>query len=148
MIRIEIRKPNETELKQIIALSPQALFEGTLGDVKPTDEKIKQLIDPLLKKGCFYLIVAEENQLMGWVLLGASKDQFTDKMVGFIYELFVREEFRGMGISKQLLSSAVDHLKMEGYPEVRLSAFAKNPAIKLYEKMGFNIRNVTMNLKL
>ncbi|CAM3987155.1 GNAT family N-acetyltransferase [Mesobacillus zeae] len=145
---MEIRKPNDNELEQIMLLSPQALFDGTLGEVKPTNEKIKQLIKPLLKKGCYYLIAIEDEKLLGWVLIGATKDQFTDKTVGFIYELFVREEFRGKGFSKQLMKSAINHLKLEGYSEIRLSAFVNNHAINLYEKMGFNTRNVTMSLKL
>ena len=85
---------------------------------------------------------------MGWILIGTSQDQFTDKISGFIYELFVLEEFRGNGISKRLMRTAIDHLRQDGYAEVRLSAFAENQAIKLYQKMGFNIRTVTMSLPL
>lgn len=112
------------------------------------NEKIEQLVQLLLKKGSYYLIAIEDDKLMGWILLGASKDQFTDKMNGFIYELYVIEEFRGKGISKQLMRTAINHLRQAGYSEVRLSAYAKNQAIKLYEKMGFNIRTVTMSLPL
>ncbi|MES9665817.1 GNAT family N-acetyltransferase [Bacillus cereus] len=145
---MEIRKPNDSELKNIILLSPQAVFDGTLGEVKPTNEKIKHLVEPLLEKGSYYLIATENDKIMGWILIGASKDQFTDKMNGFIYELFVREEFRGNGISKRLMRTAIEHLRQDGYSEVRLSAFAGNKAIKLYEKMGFNIRTVSMSLPL
>ncbi|WP_391122254.1 GNAT family N-acetyltransferase [Psychrobacillus sp. L3] len=145
---MDIRKPNDSELKEVILLSPQALFDGTLGEVKPTNEKIKRLIEPLLEKGSYYLIAKENKKLKGWILVGAGKDQFTDKMNGVIYELFVIEEFRGNGVSKQLMKTAFDHLRKDGYSEVRLSAFAGNPAIKLYEKMGFNIRTVSMSLPL
>ena len=145
---MDIRKPNESELKEVILLSPQALFDGTLGEVKPTHEKTKSLIEPLLKKGSYYLIATENEILMGWILIGAGKDQFTDKVNGFIYELFVIEEFRGNGVSKKLMKTAFDHLRKDGYAEVRLSAFSGNPAIKLYEKMGFNIRTVSMSLQL
>ncbi|MBO1512612.1 GNAT family N-acetyltransferase [Metabacillus bambusae] len=65
-----------------------------------------------------------------------------------IYELYVIEEFRGKGISKQLMRIAFNHQRQAGYSEVRLSAYAKIQAIKLYEKMGFNIRTVTMSLPL
>lgn len=145
---MDIRKPNDTELKKVLALSPQAVFDGTLGEVKPTKEKVGQLVKPLLEKGSYYLVAVEENILMGWILLGGSKDQFTDRMNGFIYELFVIEEFRGNGISKQLMKAGIDCLKQAGYSEVRLSAFAGNQAIKLYEKLGFNIRTVTMSLQI
>lgn len=145
---MEIRKPNDLELKEIMLLFPQAIFDGTLGEVKPTNEKIKRLVEPLFEKGCYYLIATENDKLMGWILIGASTDQFTDKMNGFIYELFVLEDFRGRGISKRLMRTAIDHLRQDGYPEVRLSAFAGNQAIKLYENMGFNMRTVTMSLPL
>lgn len=145
---MDIRKPNDSELNEVLSISPQAIYDGTLGDVKPTNEKIKQLVQPLLKTGSYYLIAIEDDKLMGWILLGASKDQFTDKMNGFIYELYVIEEFRGKGISKQLIRTAINHLRQAGHSEIRLSAYAKNQAIKLYEQMGFSIRTVTMSLPL
>ncbi|QQZ09641.1 GNAT family N-acetyltransferase [Heyndrickxia vini] len=145
---MNIRKPNDLELKKIISLSPQAVFDGTLGEVRPTNQKIEQLIEQLLKKGNYYLIAIENDRLMGWILIGTSKDQFTDKINGFIYELFVLEEFRGKGISKMLMRTGIDYLKQDGYSEVRLSAFAGNQAIKLYEKLGFNIRTITMSLPI
>ncbi|MGE8034143.1 N-acetyltransferase family protein [Lysinibacillus sp. NPDC093692] len=145
---MDIRKPNDLELKKVLSLSPQAVFDGTLGEVEPTKEKIDQLVKPLLEKGSYYLIAKENDKLIGWILIGASKDQFTDRMNGFIYELFVIEEFRGNGISKMLMRAGIDHLKQDGYSEIRLSAFAGNQAIKLYEKLGFSIRTVTMSLQL
>ncbi|MEH7344968.1 GNAT family N-acetyltransferase [Bacillus sp. JJ1532] len=145
---MDIRKPYDFELKKVLTLSPQAVFDGTLGGVEPTKEKINQLVNPLLEKGSYYLIASEEDKLMGWILLGPSKDQFTDMINGFIYELFVLKEFRGNGISKQLMKAGIDHLKKDGYSEIRLSAFAGNQAIKLYEKFGFGIRTVTMSLQL
>lgn len=145
---MDIRKPNNAELQEIISLSPQAIFDGTLGEITPTIEKVENLIQPLLEKGSCYLIATENDKLLGWILIGASKDQFTDKAYGFIYELFVIKEFRGNGISKELMKMAIYHLKQNGYSEVRLSAFAENQAIKLYEKLGFNIRTVAMSLQI
>lgn len=145
---LDIRRPNTSELQEVISLSPQALFDGTLGEATPTIEKVKSLIEPLLEKGSYYLIATENNKLLGWIFIGASKDQFTDKAYGFIYELFVLKEFRGTGVSKKLMKTAIDHLKQDGYTEVRLSAYAENQATKLYEKMGFNVRTVTMSLQL
>ncbi|MES9685222.1 GNAT family N-acetyltransferase [Bacillus sp. AFS001701] len=145
---MEIRKPKDSEYKMILSLSPQALFDGTLGELKPTDEKIKQLIEPLLQKGSYYLIASEADILLGWILIGTSKDQLTEKKYGFIYELFVLDEYRGNGISKRLIESGIEHLKQDGYSEVRLSVYAGNQAIKLYEIMGFKNRTITMSLSI
>ncbi len=143
-----IRKPTEAELEKVLTLSPQAVFDGTLGEVKTTDEKIKQLVLPLLQKGSHYFIAIEKDTIQGWILVGESKDQFTDQQLGFIYELFVGEEWRGHGISKKLMNKALDHFRQAGFSEVRLSAYAENHAIQLYEKMGFKIRTVSMNVQL
>jgi len=145
---MKIRRPDEMELKEIMSLSPQALYDGTLGEVKPTMEKVKGLVEPLLEKGSYYLIATENENILGWILIGEIKDQFTDKMHGFIYEVFVSKAFRGRGISKRLMQTAIDQLRQQGFTEVRLSAFAGNHAIKLYEKLGFNTRTVAMRLTL
>jgi ribosomal protein S18 acetylase RimI-like enzyme len=143
---MEIRKPNNTELEEIMLFSPQAMYEGTMGKNKTTKEMSKQLIEQLLSRGCYYLIASENDKLKGWILLGASKDQFSDTQIGFIYELYVIEEYRGKGISKHLVTSAINEMKNEGYLEIRLSVFAGNHAIHIYEKMGFTVRNITMSL--
>lgn len=145
---MNISKPNEGVMETILSLSPQAIFDGSMGEAKPTDEKIQKLVQPLLDKGCFYLAATEAEQLLGWVLLGTSKDQFTEEKNGFIYELFVLKEYRGNGCAKVLMDAAIHYFKQEGFIEVRLSAKAENLAVKLYENFGFHTRTISMSLKL
>lgn len=131
-----------------LELSPQALFEGTRGKAQLSEDKIKPLIDPLLEKGSYYLVAEENNKLIGWILVGTSRDQFSDRTIGFIYELYVLKEFRGNGVSKLLLNDAIDRLKKAGYSEIRLSVFAENPAIHLYRQFGFSERTIRMSLEV
>lgn len=145
---MNIRKPDEEEINRVLALSQQAMFEGTLGEVKLTNEEAKQMIDPLLRKGSNYLIAEEDNELMGWILLGGTKDQFSNKEIGFIYELFVLEEYRGRKLSTQLVEAGIVQLKKEKYSEVRLSVFAGNYAVKIYERLGFENKKITMSRPL
>ncbi|GGA90010.1 GNAT family N-acetyltransferase [Ornithinibacillus halotolerans] len=143
---MDIRKPDEIEMEQIFELSPQAIIEGTLGEVEPTIEKARKLVEPIIKKGGYYLIATENGKLMGWILLGGSKDHFLDKQVGFIYELFVLEDYRGKGIAKQLIKTGIEQLKEDGYSEVRLTVFDGNPAIHIYESLGFKNRTISMSI--
>lgn len=146
---MDIRQPNDVEMETIRELSPQSIFAGTLGAVMPTKEKIDNLITPLLERGSYYLIAVEDTTLMGWILVGTNKDQFTDSINGFIYELYVIEAYRGNGISKRLLTAAINQLREEGYDEVGLNVFSGNDdAIQLYEKMGFNVKTFSMSLPL
>lgn len=145
---MEIKPPSESELGTIITLSPQAIYEGTLGEAKPTREKTKHLIESLLEKGSYYLIAIENNELWGWALVGKNKDQFSNEPIGFVYELFVLEEHRGKGISKQLMEESINQFKQKGCIEVRLNVFEGNRAIKLYEDLGFENKTVTMSRRL
>jgi ribosomal protein S18 acetylase RimI-like enzyme len=145
---MNIRKAESSELKTIMSLSPQAIFDGTLGEARPSNSKVESLVKPLLEKGSFYLVAAEKGEIFGWLLLGTATDPFTDQVSGFIYEIYIRKEYRGKGFSKELMNAAIQHFQQEGYAEVRLSAKAENPAVQLYEKAGFKTRTVSMSLKL
>ncbi|MDQ0271650.1 GNAT family N-acetyltransferase [Cytobacillus purgationiresistens] len=145
---MNIRKPTQSEYEQILNQSPQAIFDGTLREARPNREKIEKMVFAILSQGGYYLIAEENHCITGWILIGSNKDQFTEREYGFIYELFVAAEFRGNGISTQLMKAGIDCLKDEGYSEVRLSAFVENHAVKLYEKLGFKSRKVTMSLSL
>ncbi|ALS74098.1 acetyltransferase [Planococcus rifietoensis] len=145
---MNIRKADHSDLNAILSLSPQAIFDGTLGEVMPSSEKVESLVQPLLDKGGFYFIAEAKDEILGWVLVGTTKDQFTEKQIGFIYELYIRQQHRGKGHSKRLMNAAIEHFQKEGYAEVRLSAKAENPAVHMYENMGFTTRSVTMCLNL
>lgn len=143
-----IRRPNEEEIKKIFTLTPQAIFEGTMGETQPTIEQVKQLNESLLKKGHYYLIATENKELIGWILMGGREDQFSGKKIGFIYELYVIEKYRGKGIAKKLIQTGIGQLKNEGYSEIRLTVYAGNPALQIYESLGFKKRTVTMSYSL
>ena len=145
---MEIRLPNQLEMKQIQRLTSQAIYEGTMGETKPNLEKAKEIVASLLKKGCSYFVAVEDQQVLGWILTGISRDSFTEQSAGFISELFVKEEFRGKGMAKELMLYAKHSLKEEGLTEIRLNVYEGNPAIRLYEKLGFQVRSVSMALKL
>ncbi|MDE0581679.1 GNAT family N-acetyltransferase [Planococcus sp. A6] len=145
---MNIRKADHSDLNAIVSLSPQAIYDGTLGELMPSSEKVESLVQPLLDKGGFYFIAEEKDEILGWVLAGTTKDQFTEKPIGFIYELYLRQQYRGKGYSKRLMNAAIDHFQEDGYTEVRLSAKAENPAVHIYENMGFTTRTVSMSLNL
>lgn len=145
---MNIRKADHSDLNAILTLSPQAIYDGTLGEVIPSNEKVESLVQPLLEKGGFYFIAEEQDKILGWVLVGTTKDQFTEKPNGFIYELYIRQPYRGKGHSKRLMNAVIEHFQEDGYTEVRLSAKAENPAVHMYENMGFTTKTVSMSLSI
>lgn len=145
---MNIRKADHSDLNAILSLSPQAIYDGTLGEVMPSNEKVESLVQPILDKGGFYFIAEEKGEILGWVLAGTTKDQFTEEPIGFIYELYIRQPYRGKGHSKRLMNAAIEHFRKEQYAEVRLSAKVENSAVRIYENMGFTTRTVSMSLNL
>ncbi|MDR2914602.1 MAG: GNAT family N-acetyltransferase [Tannerella sp.] len=47
------------------------------------------------------------------------------------------EEYRGKGIGTQMMEQMIVLMKSEGYHQVSLSITKGNPAIRLYERLGF-----------
>lgn len=83
---------------------------------------------------CF---VAEENgELVGVIMSGH------DGRRGFIYHTTVKMEYRGKGIGRKLVNSALEALEMEGIHKVALVAFEKNILGNIFwEKAGFIVRD-------
>lgn len=61
---------------------------------------------------------------------------------GFIHHTTVKQEYRGQGIGKKLVASALAALEAEGIHKVALVAFEKNVSGNIFwEKAGFNVRD-------
>lgn len=61
---------------------------------------------------------------------------------GFIHHMAVAETFRGRGVGRALVETALDALKKEGITKAALLAFKYNDAGNAFwEKLGFTVRN-------
>ncbi|AWD63787.1 MULTISPECIES: GNAT family N-acetyltransferase [Priestia] len=143
-----IAKATEEEIQEIRTKSADALFEGTTHQFQPSTERVNELIDNALEKGCYYLVSRQENKLAGWVFVGPSADFFSKAEIGFIYELYVLPEYRGQGLAKPLMQKAIDELSIKGYPEIRLSVHAGNFAQHVYRELGFVDKQISMSLQV
>ncbi len=90
--------------------------------------------------------VSESDMLHGYVFEVGGKTvgfglitQYYESEIGGvcvqIMDLYVDEKFRGQGIAKQYFEFVFD--KYSYAKRFRLEAVEDNPAVKLYEKMGF-----------
>jgi ribosomal protein S18 acetylase RimI-like enzyme len=141
-----ITKANEKETEKILHYAAQSLFEGTRGNCQLSKEKAIEITKPLVEKGAYYLVIREENNIVGWILIGENTEYFSREKLGFIYELYVFSEYRGRGLSRKLMKAGIKELQ-EKYSEIRLNVFAGNFAKEMYEDFGFIERQVVMTLK-
>ncbi|MDQ0186757.1 GNAT family N-acetyltransferase [Cytobacillus kochii] len=136
---IPLHKEHAESFKQIRLIG---LKEHPESFASSFEEEVQQSMQDIEKKllssqaityGAFH-----EGKLGGIItLLYESKLKMRHK--AHIVGLFVREEFRGLGMAKQLMNTVIE--KAQGsttIEQLHLTVMADNqPAIKLYKKLGF-----------
>ena len=98
------------------------------------------------------IFVAEndEGTILGHIL-GYTGDieSVTGDRQGWIFDLAVKEEFRGKGIAQKLVNHFNEFVKSAGLSFVGLLVTSSNkPAVNLYEKLGFVEERKRMSKKL
>jgi ribosomal protein S18 acetylase RimI-like enzyme len=71
-------------------------------------------------------LFSEENKSYGFI---------SDKIPEFA--VAVKSEFRGLGIGTKLLERLIEEARNLKVPALSLSVYRRNPALKLYERLGF-----------
>lgn len=94
---------------------------------KMTFEEYKQ------KGSKFWIVIDDKKEVVGTI--GALR--ISDREIK-MNSLYVKEEYRKLGIAKKLYELLIDFAKQQGYQQVTLRTFFKFVnAIHFYEKMGF-----------
>lgn len=112
-----------------------------------------QTIQDAKEKNGFIYVAEENNRLVGFVMGIIDKNDkdmlyklshipFYDGWVG---EFYIIPEFRGTGLGKQLMDKACEYFESKKCKYCRLLVMKDNAnAIKVYEKMGFETRDLEL----
>ena len=113
------------------------LWIHTKGMGLNTTDDSREGIDKYLHRNPNTCFVAEDNgEIIGVIMSGP------DGRRGFIHHTAVKTEYRGKGIGKKLVDSALTALEAEGIHKAALVAFEKNITGNLFwEKIGFTVRD-------
>lgn len=95
------------------------------------------------------LVVTVGQQIVGCIYgqIRPRKDFFKTSHLGYIGFMYVKKNYRGQGLSQQLIAAIKSWFNQRGISEIILHVYAKNPrAISAYEKIGFENHLIEMRL--
>lgn len=154
---ITIREAKETDLQVVRKYTVETAWTSlSESDRKELDKEkwtkhLLELFEKLSKRETEKIFVAEDEShaFLGYIWVGEGSNMMTGLKHGYIYDVFVKKEFRGKGIGRTLLEKAQNYCREKGYSRIRLMVYVNNAnAIGLYNKMGFKTEQMHMEKTL
>ena len=92
-------------------------------------------------KGDLCLVAEVHHEIVGavWVRIMNDYGHIDDETPSFAISLL--KEYRNYGIGTELMKQMLMKLKMQGYKQASLSVQKMNYAVRMYQKVGFEIVN-------
>ena len=145
MTDVEIRPVEEKDYRQIVDLfSDFALFE------KLPDKMVNSVDRMIAEKEYFkcFVAVSADNRIVGYATYFFAYYTWIGKSL-YMDDLYVRHEFRGIGIGTRLIQRVIDLAKDSGCHKMRWQVSQWNePAIDFYKSLGASIDNTEQNCDL
>src|SRR5438034_7920767 len=107
---------------------------------KDKNKLFQEVVDDWLHNPKYFIYVAEENGNLVGYICGTiqAKSQRVLNKEGFIEDWFVLDEYRHIGVGKQLYDILMKDFKNEQCNRLGLKAYAANKeTIEMYRRMGF-----------
>jgi mycothiol synthase len=114
-----------------------AAFSGSWGFSPNTVEQIeyRSSMSNTSHKGILFLVNGDRIAGYCWTCIAPANG----KTRGIVGMIGVAPDYRGLGVSKPILSASMEYLKSVGVDDIGLHVDGDNtPAIRLYSSMGFN----------
>jgi ribosomal protein S18 acetylase RimI-like enzyme len=152
-MKINIREAKATDMplvKRIFVETSWNYLSDTQKKILDREQwnmSVVKYFDNVLKKEKSEVFIAEDerHKYVGHLIVGQTTGTITELSFGYIYDIFVQDEFRGKGIGKLLLTKAENYCRKKHYRRIALSTSATNdPAIKLYRRTGYKPERIEM----
>lgn len=138
-------KPSDARaIAEVHVRSWQAAYRGELPDDHldqlSVDERETEWAGRLNQShaGAGTLVVEDDGRVIGFAGFGPSHDEDAPPGTGEIYTVYLRPEWFGRGLGRELFASATRHLRELGYSRATLWVLATNErSRRFYERAGW-----------
>ena len=135
-LKINIRPTTVSDAPLIFNFIKElARYENLEDSVLATEEIIKESLFGK-KQYAEALIVEADSKAVGLVLFFHNFSTFLGKTGIYIEDLYIKEEFRGIGIGRKIFEYLSNLAKERNCGRIEWIVLDWNPARKFYEKMG------------
>jgi putative acetyltransferase len=108
-------------------------LEGELAPFYPSESRHGYSVAKLLPEAVAFFLIREDG-----VPAGCGGVKFVGTEYGEVKRMYVRPQYRGLGLARQMLDHLADCTKNQGIHVLRLeTGIHQRDAIRLYEGMGF-----------
>ena len=132
--------------------------QGVIEAERPFDSTLKPGLihyydlEKLLKSEDSILLVASKDDELigsGYALIKPAPPYLIHDRYAYLGFMYVKSEFRGQGVIAKIIDALKSWCPGKGISEIRLEVYDDNrPAIKAYQKSGFEKHLVEMRMKL
>ena len=150
---IEIRKAQESDIEILLTfeqgiVEAERPFDNTLKEGEVNYYDLSALIQSP-KAEVLVAVVDDEIVGSGYAKILTAEPFRKFKEYAYLGFMYVKPEFRGKGINRQIVNSLIDWAKTKELTEIRLEVYDKNVLAKnAYTKAGFKPNLVEMRLEL
>lgn len=138
-----IRELNSNEYRVLEYFLYEAIFIPEDVDLPPREiinqPELQIYINEFGKKDDHALVAEIDGKIIGavWTRIMNDYGHIDDETPSFAISLY--KEYRGLGIGTEMMKQMLALLKKKGYKKVSLAVQKANYAVKMYQKVGFEI---------
>lgn len=139
-----IRELRTSEVKELDTFLYKAIFIPEGVEAPPKDIILQPALQVYVtdfgkRKGDKCFVAEADSKIVGavWVRIMNDYGHVDDETPSFAISLL--KDYRGYGIGTMLMQRMLEALKYDGYKQASLSVQKSNYAVKLYQKVGFEI---------
>ncbi len=141
-----MRDARRADIKRIWAATLQTVWEDLPEDEREQQERsiwereLRKKLAPYVEGGRTEAFIAEDGQgtFLGYLLLGKGGGFLTPEPHGFVFDVWVAPEHRGLGVGRFLMQWALRWARSKGYSKMKLEVAETNERARhVYEDLGF-----------
>ncbi|QDC25053.1 GNAT family N-acetyltransferase [Georgenia yuyongxinii] len=135
-----LREATAADYREVWTVVEDAFLEWARRERHPFEDFAAQVMGrPGFEPWNVRVAVGPDGEVVGAVVV------FLAGETGYVDKVAVREDRRGLGLARALLTDAFSHARAHGASRSELSTDSRTGALGLYEKVGMEVTSVWLN---